>query len=170
MRTEKKQIGVEYQARLQTGNYFIAVDYHGLKVEHFTELRRRLATVGGEIHVVKNSIFTIAAAEAGFADLGEPLRGQVAVVSGAGELSGAAKILKNFAEEFDRPTVLFGFMEQERLDGTGVGRIADLPSRDGLRAMLAGLIQAPARSLATVIQTPGQQLARVLQSKIDRDS
>ena len=168
MREEKKQISAEYLERLQSSPYFIVVDYNSLKVDQFAELRSRLGGAGGEVHVVKNSIFKIAAAEAGVEDLGQPLKGQVAVVTGEKEISAAAKVLKNFAEEFEKPEVLFGFMGKDRLDGEGVKRIADLPSLDVLRATLAGLINTPATRLATIIETPARQLAQVLKAKSEQ--
>lgn len=165
MRAEKKHISAEYLERLQSSPYFIVVDYNGLKVDQFAELRNRLRSAGGEIHVVKNSIFKIAAKEAGVEDLGEPLKGQVAVVTGDQEISGAAKAIKTFAAECEKPDVLFGFMGDDRLNGEEVNRIADLPSLDVLRAKLAGLIQTPATQLATLLQTPARQLAQVIKAK-----
>lgn len=169
MREEKKQISAEYLERLQASPYFIVVDYNGLKVDQFAELRSKLTAAGGEIHVVKNSIFKIAAKEAGIEDLGTPLRGQVAVVTGENEISGAAKALKTFAEEAEKPDVLFGFMGADRLDADGVRRIADLPPLEVLRSKLAGLIQTPARQLATIVQTPARQLAQVLKAKSEQE-
>jgi len=168
MREEKKQISADYLERLQSSPYFIVVDYNGLKVDQFAELRSRLSGAGAEVHVVKNSIFKIAAAESGIEDLGTPLRGQVAVVTGEQEISGAAKVLKNFAGEFEKPEVHFGFMGSERLDADGVRRIADLPPLDVLRAKLVGLIQTPARQIATILQTPARQLAQVIKAKSEQ--
>ena len=53
-----------------------------MKVSQFTELRKRLNQAGAEVHVVKNSIFRIAAKEAGVSDFNGSLAGQVAVVTG----------------------------------------------------------------------------------------
>ena len=55
----------EYLTRLNASPFFIVVDYQGLKVGPMTELRKRLNKAGAEMHVVKNSIFRIAAKEAG---------------------------------------------------------------------------------------------------------
>jgi len=168
MREEKKQISAEYLERLQSSPYFIVVDYNGLKVDQFAALRAKLQEAGGEIHVVKNSIFKIAAKESGIEDLGAPLRGQVAVVTGEQEISGAAKAIKDFAKECEKPDVLFGFMGDDRLDADGVNRIADLPSLDVLRAQLVGVIQTPGRQIATILQTPASQLAQVLKAKAEK--
>src|SRR5215471_5645678 len=96
MRAEKQFIGQEYVARLNTSPFFMVVDYRGLTVGHFTELRKRLIKAGSQIHVVKNSIFRIAAKEAGVADLSGTLAGQLAVVTGQKDVSAAAKALKTF--------------------------------------------------------------------------
>jgi len=37
------------------------VNYKGLKVAHLTELRKRLVKAGAEVHIVKNSVFRVAA-------------------------------------------------------------------------------------------------------------
>src|SRR5580698_2784968 len=100
MRTEKTYISNEYVTRLNASPYFIVVDYRGLKVGPITELRKRLHGAGAEMHVVKNSIFKLAVKEAGLADLGTTLSGQLAVVTGQKDVSSAAKIVKTFAAEF----------------------------------------------------------------------
>ena len=90
--------------------FFLVVDYKGLTVGQFTELRKRLSKTGSEVHVVKNSMFRIAVKEAGVADLAGTLAGQVAVVTGQREISAAAKALKTFQSEFDKPKIQFGFL------------------------------------------------------------
>src|SRR5437879_5927210 len=102
MRLEKQSITKEYFTRLNASPFFIVVDYKGLKVSHFTELRKRLIKAGAEVHVVKNSIFRIAAKEAGIGELNGALAGQLAVVTGQKDVSAAAKVVKSFGAEFDR--------------------------------------------------------------------
>src|SRR5947208_16725528 len=98
MRAEKQFISNEYLARLNSSPSFIVVDYTGLRVGPMTELRKRLQKAGAEIHVVKNTIFRVAAKEAGV-DLSTALTGQVAVVTGQKDVSSAAKVIKTFASE-----------------------------------------------------------------------
>ena len=93
MREDKKLITQEYVERLKNSPYFIVVNYEGLKVDQFEELRNRLADCNSEMHVVKNAIFKIAAQETGVEDLGQALAGQLAAVTGEGEITGAAKVL-----------------------------------------------------------------------------
>src|SRR5512138_1412095 len=116
MRAEKQNISAEYVARLNSSPFFIVVDYQGLKVAPITELRKRLHKAGAELHVVKNSIFRIAAKEAGVADLSGTLAGQLAVVTGRQDVSTAAKVIKTFASEFERPKLKFGYLNKQRLE------------------------------------------------------
>lgn len=167
MRAEKKIITQEYVKRLNASPFAIVVDYTGLKVAPMTELRKRLFKAGAEIHVVKNSVFKIAAQESGLSDLGV-LSGQLAVVTGQKDVSAAAKIVKNFASEFDKPKLKFGFLDNQRLSSEDILALADLPSLDVLRAKLLGVLQAPATKLVVLFNTPASQMARVLQARAEK--
>jgi large subunit ribosomal protein L10 len=168
MRAEKQTLTKEYLLRLNASPFFIVVDYRRLSVKHLTELRKRLSKAGAEVHVVKNSIFRVAAKEAGLADLNGTLAGQLAVVTGQREISTAAKVVKSFAAEFDRLKVVFGYLKNQRLADTEILAIADLPSMDVLRGMFLGVLNAPATKLVRLLNTPASQLARVLQAKAEK--
>ena len=90
------------------------------------------------------------------------------MVTGQREISSAAKIVKTFSAEFDKPKVRFGYLKNQRLETADIIALADLPSIEVLRSKLLGVIMAPATKLATVINTPGTQLARVLQARVDK--
>ena len=164
MRAEKQFINKEYAARLNASPFFIVVDYTGLKVGPVTELRKRLGKAGAEIHVVKNSIFKIAAKEAGVPELGT-LSGQLAIVTGQKDISAASKVIKTFSSEFEKPKIKFGFLNNQRLEMKDIVSLADLPSIEVLRGKLLGVFQAPATKLVALLHTPATQLARVLQAK-----
>ena len=89
------------------------------------------------------------AKEANVADIaGGTMSGQLAVVTGQRDISGAAKILKNFQAEFDKPKIQFGYMNNARLETAELQTLADLPSIEVLRSNLLGMLQAPASTLA----------------------
>jgi large subunit ribosomal protein L10 len=168
MRAEKKFLTNEYVARLNASPFFIVVGYQGLKVSHLNELRKRLTQAGAEIHVVKNTVFCVAAKEAGVGELNGALAGQIAVITGKKDISAAAKALKNFAAEFDKLKLKFGYLNNQRLETVSILALADLPSLDVLRAKLLGLFNAPATKLATLINTPATQLAQVIKAKAEK--
>jgi large subunit ribosomal protein L10 len=168
MRAEKKILTKEYVARLNASPFFIVVNYRGLKVAHLTELRKRLVRAGAEVHIVKNSIFRIAAKEAGVGELNGALTGQMAVITGKKDISAAAKALKNFAAEFDKLKFKFGYLNNQRLEEAAIVALADLPSLDVLRATLLGLLNAPATKLAVLLNTPATMLAQVIKAKSEK--
>ena len=168
MRAEKKLLTSEYVARLNASPFFIVVGYTGLKVSHLTELRKRLTQAGAEVHIVKNTVFSVAAKEAGLGDLNGSLAVQLAVVTGKKDVSAAAKAVKNFAAEFDKLKLKFGYLNNQRLDEVSLLALADLPSLDVLRAKLLGLFNAPATKLVRLINTPAIQLAQVIQAKAEK--
>ena len=168
MRAEKQLLTKEYVTRLNASPFFIVVNYRGLKVGHLTELRKRLNKAGAEVHIVKNSIFRIAAKEAGVGDLNGTLSGQVAVVTGQRDISVAAKIVKTFGSEFDKLKVHFGFLNNKRLDTAEILTLADLPSLEVLRSKFLGVLNAPATKLVVLLNTPASQLARVIKAKAEK--
>jgi large subunit ribosomal protein L10 len=168
MRAEKTLLTREYVERLNASPFFIVVDYQTLKVEHFSELRKRLRGVSAEVHVVKNSIFRVAAKEAGVAELNGSLAGMVAVVTGQKDVSATAKVVKNFGAEFDRLKVHFGYLDSKRMEAAEIMTLADLPSLEVLRGQLLGVFSGPASKLVRLLNTPASQLARVLQARVDK--
>lgn len=168
MRAEKQFISSEYIARLNASPFFIVVDYRGVGVTQFTELRKRLAKTGAQIHVVKNSIFRVAVKEASGTDIGGELVGQLAVVTGQKDISAAAKVLKTFSAEFDKSKPQFAYLGKDRLENKDLMILADLPSIEVLRSKMLGLFNAPATKLVQVINAPGQQVARVINAYAEK--
>jgi large subunit ribosomal protein L10 len=168
MRPEKQNLTQEYLRRLNASPFFILVDYKGLKVGHLSELRKRLNKAGAEIHIVKNSLFRLAAKEAGVADLNGALTGQLAVVTGQRDISTAAKVVKTFGAEFDRLKVHFSYLNNERLEQSAIMTLADLPSMEVLRGQLLGVFNAPAGKLVRLLNTPASQMARLLKARQDK--
>jgi len=168
MRKEKQNLVNQYLAQLNASPFFILLNYQGLKVGPLTELRRRLNQVGAELHVVKNSLFRLAVREAGLPDLGQQLVGQLAVVTGRQDITAAAKIVKKFWAENERPAFRLGYLNNQKLGGAELMALADLPSLEELRAKLLGLLNAPAARLVSILSTPAQQLARVLKMRAEQ--
>ncbi len=168
MRAEKLSMTREYLARLNASPFFLVVNYKGLKVSHFSELRKRLTKAGADVHVVKNSVFALAAKEAGVTDLNGTLAGQLAVVTGQRDISTAAKAVKTFGAEFDRLKIHFGFLNNQRLEAAEIMALADLPSIEVLRGRFLGLLNAPATKLVALLNTPATQMARVLKARVEK--
>jgi large subunit ribosomal protein L10 len=168
MRVQKTDILEELKGWLTDSTFLFVIDYKGLTVSQFTELRNRLFAAGATCHVVKNTLMVRSLKEANWPELANTFQGQTAVVYGSKDAAAAAKVLKNFQAEFEKPAIRAGVVDQQALDAAGVKTIADLPSREVLLATLLGLINTPATSLARVLNTPAGQVAQVIKAKSEK--
>ncbi len=170
MRPEKSQMVEELSRQVGGSPYVLLTDYTGLTVQHFSELRKRLAGAAAECHVVKNSLMQRALEAAKLPKANGSLTGMTALVVGKtqSEITAVAKILKQFAKDTERLKVKLGYMGAEVLQPAQIAVLADLPSRDVLRAQLIGLLQTPATRLAVVLAAPAGQVARVLKARADK--
>jgi large subunit ribosomal protein L10 len=168
MHPDKEIIVSNLNQKLNASPFLFVTDYTGLKVDQFAELRTRLYNVGAKCQVVKNSFLRLAIKEAGLPELGE-LAGQTAIVTGDKDVAAAAKVLKTFASEFQKPTVKVGVVDRLVVSKEQIQTIADLPSREVLLATLLGVLQAPASKLVRLLNEPASQLARVLKAKAEKE-
>jgi large subunit ribosomal protein L10 len=167
MRPEKTLIVADVREKLQASPYLLVVDYTGMKVPHFEELRTRLAAVGACISVVRNTFLKIAAKDLGMPELDSSLAGQTAMVVGESDVCGAAKTLKTFASEFKLPTVRAGVLDNAPLSIAQIAELADLPSKEILQSKFLALLQTPASRLVRLLNEPAASLARILKAKAD---
>lgn len=165
MKEEKNVMIGTLRDWVKSSPYLIVLDYTGMKVSEFSELRGRLRKVGAAVKVVKNTFFKRALNEASLPALDKDLAGQTAVVSGGTDAPAAAKVIKTFRAEFTRPNLRIGMMDGKLLGASDLTTLADLPSIEVLRARLLGAIQAPASTLARLLREPGARVARVIHSK-----
>jgi large subunit ribosomal protein L10 len=168
MRPEKNLIINEIKSRVDKTPYVLLTDYTGMQVPQFNELRNRLSGANAELRVVKNTLLRRALKDSNLPDLESYLHGQSAVVMGDADVSAAAKILKNFTAEFQKPKLKVGILDKALLDVNEIMALADLPSKEVLQAKLLGLLMAPASTLVRLINTPASQVAQVLKAYVDK--
>jgi len=144
-------------------NVFVT-DFSGLNVLRLTELRRRLRTAGVEYVVVKNTLAQRAFAANGVTVLDAHLTGPTGLVlSGADPMAGA-KVLTDFAREFEKPAIKIGLVDGKAITPDQVKRLAALPPRDVLLSQLAGYLQAPMAQFAGVMNGLLYQMVGALEA------
>jgi len=169
MKEEKQAYVSEIVERINDSPFLMITEYGGLDVTGFAELRKRLSETGASFTVVKNSFVRRAAAEAELPEeLTADLSGQTAIVTGDSDVCAAAKVIKTFADEFNKPEVRVGVLDGKLLEADEIKALASLPSREVLLGQLLGVLQAPATKLARVLSEPAASLARVLKAKEDQ--
>lgn len=168
MKALKKVVIDDILSSINDSPFLIVIDYAGMKVAQFQELRKRLAATGAKLQVAKNTFVKQAANTAEYpSELAACLTGQTAIVTGATEVCASAKVLKTYGKEINKLGIRCGVLDGAFLEDTKVIALADLPSMDVLRSQLLGVFSSPAQKLVTVLNEPGSALARVLQAKAD---
>ncbi|MDD2708589.1 MAG: 50S ribosomal protein L10 [Verrucomicrobiae bacterium] len=165
MRPEKISILAELKKNLQESPYVFFTDFTGLNVENFSQLRERLGKINARAMVVKNNMLRIVLKDLNMPDCGSALQGPTAMVFGGDEATGVAGAIRGFAKEFKKLKVKAGVMDGAALTCEQVESLADLPSKDELRAQLLGLFMAAPSRFVRLMNTPASQLVQVLQAK-----
>jgi large subunit ribosomal protein L10 len=139
----ERQATVESLATQLKGspNVFVT-DFQGLNVARMTELRRRLRAAGSRYVVVKNSLAQRALAVNGLPALPAAFKGQVGLVLAGADPLPAAKVVGEFAKEFQKPSVKAGLLEGKTVEPSYVKRLGEIPSREALLGMFAGALNS----------------------------
>ena len=152
MNPDKKIIIDALQEQVNNSPYVIVIDYTGMTVPQFSELRNRLTAAGAECHVAKNTYLRQAMAEAGLPDVSESLVGQTAFISGQSEIFAAAKAISNFEKEFKKPSMKVGVLGGQILDADKLNAISSIISRESVLSQLLGTINEPGSRIARIIK------------------
>jgi len=114
-------------------------DFSGLNVLRMTELRRRMRAAGVQYVVVKNSLAQRALAANNITDLDVHLAGPTGLVLSNDPLA-AAKVLTDFAREFEKPAVKAGFVDGKAVQPDYIKRLGSIPPREVLLGQFAGTL------------------------------
>ncbi len=165
-RAQKQELVATMHDTFSEAGVIVVAHYIGLTVAEMTELRSQMKEAGGRVKVAKNRLVKRALEGTDAEGIQDLFEGPTCVAFSEDPIA-APKIAVEFAMKNEKLVILGGAMGPTVLDANAVKSLASLPSLDELRAILVGLLQAPATKIARVIQEPGGQLARVLQAKAD---
>ncbi|WP_372808052.1 50S ribosomal protein L10 [Pontiella sp.] len=164
MRPEKIAEANEIDARVAGALYMILADYNGMDMPTTNELKKSLRENGASFNVVKNRMLNRALSE----DASALLKGQTAMIYGDGDVVEVAKVIKKFTAAKKKPVIKGGFVEGKSISAEDVVELSKLPSKDVLRAMLLGTLQAPCSQLVGVMNQKVASLVYVLSAVIDK--
>ncbi|MBI1757283.1 MAG: 50S ribosomal protein L10 [Fimbriimonas ginsengisoli] len=130
----------------------VFTDYRGLKVRELQHLRTALKAKGGELHVVKNTLFRLAAGEDIQKIPEEMHNGPTAIAFLYGGEAEGAKAILDYAKFNKSLKIKGGFFGGQALAAKQVEALASLPPRDVLIAQLIGTIVAPLTQLIGTVE------------------
>jgi large subunit ribosomal protein L10 len=165
-RPEKVAVVEEVRERLSSANASVVTEYRGLTVTQLAELRKNLGAVG-DYKIYKNTLVRLAIAGSEYEGLTELLSGPTAIAFVDGEISAAAKTLRDFARTYPALIVKGGMVSGAPLSDQDFSKLADLPPRDVLLARFAGGLAAPLQQLAGLLQALPRNFAYGLSALLE---
>lgn len=169
MPTAEKASSIEQAKNWYSNSKAIVfADYRGLKVKEMQQLRANLRAKGAEIHVIKNTLFRVAAGE-DIQKLPEELHnGPTAIAFIQDNEAECAKVLVDFATSSKVLKVKGGFIGGQAFTADQVVSLSKLPPRDVLIAQVIGAIAAPLSNLVGVIEALYADPIRVIGAVADK--
>ena len=154
---KKAQLVTEVAEQFKNASSVVVVDYLGITVEEATNLRAELRNAGVQFAVVKNSILSRAAKEAGLEGMDDIFKGPSAVAFSNDDVIAPAKILADFAKKVEALEIKAGVIEGKVSSKEEIEALAKLPNREGLLSMLLSVLQAPVRNTALAFKAVADQ-------------
>jgi large subunit ribosomal protein L10 len=155
----------ELAQKLKGARAVYLTDFAGLNVKAMTSLRAKLRSEGIEYLVVKNTLAERALEGLDLPDVAEYFRGPTGLAIATSDPVAPARVLVEFAKDHDnRPAVKAGIVERRALASADVERLAKLPSREQLLAMVAGSLEAPLQAFVGALEAKLVEMAGLLEA------
>lgn len=167
---QKKQLVSELSEKLKGSCVGVLVNYKGITVAEDTKLRKDLREAGAEYFVVKNTMLSRAATDAGINGLDPVLEGTTALAISEDDYVSAAKILSKFADTSKTFKVKAGFIDGEVVGEAEVKDLAKLPSKEVLVAQVLGGLNAPISGFVGVLSATMRGLVIALNAIAEKQS
>jgi large subunit ribosomal protein L10 len=162
----------EIKARFDKMSAAVFLDFKGMTVENVTKLRAEFRKAGVEYKVCKNTLVKHALKGAAYQKkLDDVLVGMTGIAWSYEDPSAAAKVVKAFRKDpaGEKLQIKAGLIEGDILDAKGVEeRLAEMPGKNELRAMLLATLQAPLQNFVALLNAPAQNFAYLLSAKKDK--
>lgn len=147
---QKKAQVEELAEKFKKSKMIVLAEYRGINVEDDAKLRKTLRESECEYKVVKNSIISHAAEAAGIEGIGT-LEGPTAVAISYDDYVAPAKALNDYSKNNEFYQIKAGVMDKKVVEVSEVKKLASLPSKETLYAMLASALLGNIRNLAVVL-------------------
>ncbi len=162
---DKKALVAEVNAVAASAHSAIAAEYSGLSVSQMTELRAKARGESVYLRVVKNTLARRAVKGTEFECLEEALQGPLLLAFSREDPGAAARVIKEFAKEHEKLVTRAVAIGGHLYGPQDLERLASLPNLEQARAMLLGVLQAPAGQLVRSLAEVPAMLARVLKAR-----
>lgn len=159
---QKANLLAELDATLADAKGVVFANYQGLKVAEVQKVRKQLLNEAVKTRVVKNTILRLALRKHNIAIDESILAKPILLAASKTDEVSAAKTIKGFMKEYEALQIAGGIVDNRFLAASDMKTLAELPSRDQLRAQVVGLLASPLTGFLRVLKAPMGNLVSVL--------
>lgn len=164
---QKKEMISSYETWLKDSKATYVMAYHKMPVQMIQEIRTKAREIGGELHVVKNTLMNLAIENTGFENTG--IFDEASMVAFAFQDAPSMAKIVNEASKTESFKIKGGYMDGASIAIEDIKTLAELPPMPEMRAMLLALIQTPATQLVRTILEPARQVAAVVKAYSEKE-
>ncbi len=159
---EKQKMLEQYENWLSKSQAVFMLQYSKMGMKEVDDVRAKAREAGGEMHVVKNTLFGILMDQLGID--GKKYLEQTTLIGFA--FTDAPKLAKvvNDAAKSDFSKVKGGLLGKRTMSVADIKALADMPPLPVVRAQLLGVLSAPASKLVRTVNEPARGLAAVIKA------
>jgi large subunit ribosomal protein L10 len=163
---EKTKMIEQYENWLAKSQAVFLLQYTKMGMKEVDAMRAKAREAGGEMHVVKNTLFNRVLEELGWD--GKQFLDQTTLVGFAfNDAPALAKVVSDAAKN-ESFKVKGGLLSRRGISPEEVKALADMPPLPIVRAQLLGLLSTPASKLVRTINEPARGLAAVIKANADK--
>jgi large subunit ribosomal protein L10 len=148
---EKIKVVEDLASELKAAQSIVIAEYRGLTVEQDTAMRAALRKGGVKYRVVKNTLSGRAMKIAGIEGMDNLLQGPTAIAYSLGDVLSTAKIVKEYADKYDKLVIKGGVLDGQVISADEVTQLARIPSKEVLYGQVVFGLVSPIASLAMVL-------------------
>jgi len=154
----KKKMVAGLVSDYQNAKSFVFADARGLKVSTDTEMRADLRKNNVSYKVIKNTTATLIFKELGIKGLEDILKGPTAIAYSTEDAIVPAKILKQYADKFDKLKLKGGVIEGKVASADEVKVLARIPGKEVLYGQIAYGLLFPMTKLAMLLKAAAEKI------------
>ena len=155
---QKQAVVKEITEKLDNAKTFLLLNYQGLTVSEFAELRRSLREVNSDVKIYKNTLMNLALKDKNI-ELNNYMEGPNAYLF-ADSIIEPIKVVSKFAKDHPALEVRVGYIDNQIADKKVISEYATIPSMEGLLTMFAGGLIEHVRNLSIGLNLYAEKLEK----------
>lgn len=161
-RVQKEADLEELTNKVKSAKSIVMSEYRGTTVKDMDKLRRTLEKESIFTKVYKNTLIKKALQANGIEVSSLDYKAPVIFMASDEDETAPARLVKTLGKDIKTISILSGVLEHQLMAKAQVEALADLPSKDELRARLVGTINAPVSGFVNVLAGNIRNLINVL--------